>query len=106
VLLCSSHDDEPPLAALELVERSLQSLSGAAETTRINSEAGTQADNPDGGAMHVHLLSYVEAEQFFGEGALVLCGSSDTPPRIRYDLLQVAARQLHRLRAVTISGKK
>jgi hypothetical protein len=106
VLLCSSHDDEPPLAALELVERSLQSLSGAADTTRINSEAGTQADNPDGGAMHVHLLSYVDGDQFFGEGALVLCGQAEQPPRIRYDLLQVAARQLHRLRAVTVSAKR
>jgi hypothetical protein len=97
VLLCSSHDDEPPLRALELVERSLQSFGREADTTRLNSDAGTQADNPDGSAMHVHLLSFVDGDHFFGEGALVLCGQSEKPPRIRYDLLQVAARQLHRL---------
>ena len=104
VLLCSSHDDEPPLQALELVERSLQSLGREADTTRLNSDAGTQADNPGGGALHVHLLSYVDADHFYGEGALVLCGQSEKPPRIRYDLLQVAARHLHRLRGGGAAG--
>ena len=99
-LLCSSNDDEPPLRALELVDRSLQSLGRDAETT----EGATEVDE-GGGAFHVHLLSFVENDGFFGEGALVLHGQSDKPPRIRYDLLQVAARHLHRLRPRAGSGK-
>jgi hypothetical protein len=97
-LLASSGQDDVPAAALEIVERSLQTLGREEATTRFGSDFVPGTDNDAELAVHVHLLSFVDADHFHGEGALVLHGRSEKPPRIRHELLQVAARHLRRLR--------
>lgn len=105
-LLASSAGDDAPEEAAAIVQRSLESLGRDEATTRFGTEALTATDpeHPETEPLHVHLLSFVEANRFFGEGALILRGHSDRPPRIRYDLLQVAARHLHRLRDAAASS--
>jgi hypothetical protein len=110
--LAASNDDlEPPDAVVELAVRGLGSLSAEDVTTHCGPvELSTQAERPmskrqsDAGPseiLHVHLLSFVHAERFCGEGALVLRGTHHKPPRLRYDLLQVAAKHLRRVRGHT-----
>jgi hypothetical protein len=111
LLLASGQVSAPPEAAVELARRSLSALTHEEATTHCGPvETNTHAERPGSkkhlrraGAetFHVHLLSFVQDRQFFGEGALVLRGASSKPPRLRYDLLQVAAQHLRRLRPNT-----
>jgi hypothetical protein len=107
--LAASNDDlEPPEGVVELATRGLGSLSADDVTTHCGPvELSTQAERPfskrqsddtaQSEILHVHLLSFVHAERFCGEGALVLRGTHSKPPRLRYDLLQVAAKHLRRV---------
>jgi hypothetical protein len=93
-----------------MVKRSLASLEQEAVTTHMpEPQLDTHVERPglrrelqgtaaanDG--LHLHLLSYVDNGRFYGEGALVLYGPVNKPPRIRYDFLQVAAKHLQRVR--------
>jgi hypothetical protein len=106
--MVSTHATPPLPEALDMVQRSLVSLAQDAVTTHIpQPQHDTHVERPalrrelmdrPGEGLHVHLLSYVEDGRFFGEGALLLLGPVGKPPRIRYDLLQVAARHLQRVR--------
>jgi hypothetical protein len=108
VPLISSSGEPPPPEALDLVRHSLVTLMQEAVTTHMpEPQLDTHVERPalrrdlPGGSregLHLHLLSYVEAGRFYGEGALVLSGPVAKPPRIRYDFLQVAARHLRRVR--------
>lgn len=106
VPLLSTDGSEPSSEILEMVKRGLGSLMQDAVTTHLP-EQDTHVERPAlrrdmqgkaHEATHLHLLSFVDGSQFFGEGALVLRGPPGKPPRIRYDLLQAAARHLLRLR--------
>jgi hypothetical protein len=100
----------PPDEAFEMVKRGLASLTQEAATTHVSQpQHDTHVERPalrrdlkgqlpSNDGLHLHLLSYVEDGQFFGEGALLLCGPINKPPRIRYDFLQVAAKHLQRVR--------
>jgi hypothetical protein len=100
-LLASGGQSDPPAGAIELARHSLESLRREEVTTHFDVEAeaahASERDGPRQRGLHVQLLSFVEGEQFFGEGALVLHGPPDAPPHIRYDLLLCAARHLRRL---------
>ncbi|HET6336241.1 MAG TPA: AAA family ATPase [Polyangiales bacterium] len=110
VPLISSDQREPPPEALEMVKRSLASLVQEAVTThmpepqsdthveRPGRRRDDQANSAANDGLHLHLLSYVADGRFYGEGALVLYGPVNKPPRIRYDFLQVAAKHLQRVR--------
>jgi tRNA A-37 threonylcarbamoyl transferase component Bud32 len=107
LLLAATSERDAPASVLELAQRSMRVRQADDVTTHCGpADANTHAERP--GAkhgreaplelLHVHLLSYVDREQFFGEGALVLRGEHGKPSRLRYDLLHVAARHLNRLR--------
>jgi hypothetical protein len=111
VPLISSDNLDPPPEALEMVTRALASLRDEAVTTHMPGPAlvNTHVERPalrrelqgaanDNNGLHLHLLSFVDGGRFFGEGALVLYGPANKPPRIRYDYLQVAAKHLQRVR--------
>jgi hypothetical protein len=110
VPLISTDNLEPPPEALEMVKRSLASLVQEAVTTHMPEppidthverpalRREMQKGEPANDGLHLHLLSYVEDGRFYGEGALVLLGPVNKPPRIRYDFLQVAAKHLQRVR--------
>ncbi|HEX4351572.1 MAG TPA: hypothetical protein VHZ95_01635, partial [Polyangiales bacterium] len=109
-LIESNDEREPPAPVIELAKRGLGSMSMEDVTTHCGPvELNTQAERPASKRevtaepteiLHVHLLSFVDAERFCGEAALVLRGARTRPPRLRYDLLQVAAKHLHRVRAI------
>jgi hypothetical protein len=109
-LISSDHRDPSP-EALEMVKRSLASLVQEAVTTHMpDPQLDTHVERPSlrrdlqgtaaaNDGLHLHLLSYVADGRFYGEGALVLFGPINKPPRIRYDFLQVAAKHLQRVRS-------
>ncbi|HEY2735924.1 MAG TPA: hypothetical protein VGI70_18130, partial [Polyangiales bacterium] len=111
-MLVESNDArEPPAAVVELAKRGLGSMSMEDVTTHCGPvELNTQAERPRAKRdshddvpeiLHVHLLSFVDDERFCGEGALVLRSTRARPPRLRYDLLQLATKHLHRARGET-----
>ncbi|MFI5309299.1 MAG: hypothetical protein ACHQ53_18230, partial [Polyangiales bacterium] len=101
-LLAATSDVEPRDEVVAVVRRSLEALGRRGEdTTHCGTEPITNADA--GEVAHTYLLSYLDEGDFHGEGAIVLVGRSESAPRIRYELLQAAAQQLHRLRPSTLS---
>jgi hypothetical protein len=112
--LAASNDlREPPDAVLQLAARGLGSVSMDDVTTHCGPvELNTQGDRAtvkreneatSAEILHVHLLSFVRAERFCAEGALVLRGTHTKPPRLRYELLQVAAKHLRRVHVTATS---
>jgi hypothetical protein len=112
-LTAANDQREPPDAVLQLAARGLGSMSMDDVTTHCGPvELSTQGERPmskreneaaSAEILHVHLLSFVRAERFCAEGALVLRGTHAKPPRLRYDLLQVAAKHLRRAHATATS---
>jgi len=112
-LAASNDQREPPDAVLQLAARGLGSMSmddvtthcGPVELNTHNERMPAKRENEAASAeiLHVHLLSFVRAERFCAEGALVLRGTHTKPPRLRYDLLQVAAKHLRRVHAAATS---
>lgn len=96
VLLAATTDKEPGAEVFETVSSSLRKLGGDGDTTNLGTGVATQAHR-DGGSSHLYLLSYLEADEFHAEGALVLLGRAPHAPPVRYELLQAAAQQLRRL---------
>jgi tetratricopeptide (TPR) repeat protein len=95
-LLAATSDREPAAEVFETVASSLQAFGGAGDTTNHGTGAASCTQG-DGAASHVYLLSWVEADAYHAEGALVLLGRAPTAPPVRYELLQAAAQQLRRL---------
>jgi tetratricopeptide (TPR) repeat protein len=96
VLLAATSDKEPGAEVFESVSSSLRELGRDGDTTNLGTGVATQASR-DGGPSHLYLLSYLEADEFHAEGALVLLGRAAHAPPVRYELLQAAAQQLRRL---------
>ncbi len=97
MLLAATAEREPPSELYNMVEETLRSLGGDADTTNFGTGAATETRR-DGSARHIFLLSYFDNEEPRGEGALVLLGRGREVPPVRYELLQAAAQQLQRLR--------
>jgi tetratricopeptide (TPR) repeat protein len=96
VLLAATSDKEPGPEVFVSVSGSLRELGRDGDTTNVGTGVATQPSR-DGGTSHLYLLSYLEADQFQAEGALVLLGRDTQAPPVRYELLQAAAQQLRRL---------
>jgi len=95
-LLASTSDKEPGEDVFRTVGEALDALGGSGDTTNFGTSAATRTRR-DGSSTHLFLLSYLDADQFYAEGALVLLGHAPTAPPVRYELLQAAALQLRRL---------
>jgi hypothetical protein len=95
-VLAATAEIEPREEIFALVHRTLATLGKKEDTTMCGTGVLTTPDHE--GAAHVYLLSYLSKGTFYGEGALVLVGRAEQPPKIRYELLQAAAQQLRRLR--------
>ena len=95
VLLAATGDRDPSSDVFESVASSLLALGQQADTT--NCGTGAVSTSRDGVSSHLFLLSYLEADDFYAEGALVLIGRAPYAPPVRYELLQAAGQQLGRL---------
>jgi hypothetical protein len=95
-LLAATSDKEPGEEVFRAVAEALDALGGSGDTTNFGTSAATRTRR-DGSSVHLYLLSYLDADQFRAEGALVLLGRAPTAPPVRYELLQAAAFQLRRL---------
>jgi tetratricopeptide (TPR) repeat protein len=95
-LLVATSDKEPGDEVFSAVAEALDALGGSGDTTNFGTSAATRTRR-DGSSVHLYLLSYLDADQFCAEGALVLLGRAPTAPPVRYELLQAAAFQLRRL---------
>jgi tetratricopeptide (TPR) repeat protein len=95
-LLAATTDKEPGDEVFHNVAEALDALGGSGDTTNFGTSAATRTRR-DGSSTHLYLLSYLDADQFCAEGALVLLGRAPTAPPVRYELLQAAAFQLRRL---------
>ncbi|MGD8863278.1 MAG: AAA family ATPase [Myxococcales bacterium] len=98
-LIAASSDAEPEAEIFAAVREALEALGGDGDTTNFGTEAATQTRR-DGTSRHLFMLSYLETDDFHGEGALVLLGRGREAPPVRYELLQAAAEQLARLRTL------
>lgn len=101
VLLASTSDKEPGPEVFETVAQSLTAFGSDADTTNFGTAAASNTRR-DGSSAHVFLLSYLEADNFRAEGALILLGRAPTAPPVRYELLQAAAQQLRRLTSTVV----
>jgi tetratricopeptide (TPR) repeat protein len=100
-LLAATTEREPTADMFDNVGSALRSLGRRDDITNCGTGAATHTSR-GGAASHLFLLSYFEADDLHGEGALVLIGRAPYPPPIRYELLQAAALQLHRLREQSV----
>jgi hypothetical protein len=98
-LLAATSDKEPSAEVFETVAGSLTAFGGDADTTNFGTAAASKTSR-DGSSTHLFLLSYLEADNFQAEGALVLLGNAPVAPPVRYELLQSAAQQLRRFTGV------
>jgi hypothetical protein len=96
VLLAATTEREPGSEQFENVASALRSLGRKDDSTNCGTGAATVTSR-DGSSSHLFLLSYLEADEFRAEGALLLLGRGPQAPPIRYELLQVAGQQLRRL---------
>ena len=99
MLLAATSDREPGAEVFETVA-SRCTRSAATATRRTAARRAASRTRRDGGSAHVFLLSYLEADDFHAEGALVLLGNAPIAPPVRYELLQSAAQQLRRFNGV------
>jgi hypothetical protein len=95
-LLAATSEKEPGDDVFRSVAEALEALGGSGDTTNFGTSAATRTRR-DGSSTHLFLLSYLDAEEFHAEGAIVLLGRAPSAPPIRYELLQAAALQLRRL---------
>ena len=95
-MVAATSDKEPGEDVFRSVAEALDALGGSGDTTNFGTSAATRTRR-DGSSTHLFLLSYLDAEEFQAEGALVLLGRAPTAPPVRYELLQAAALQLRRL---------
>jgi serine/threonine protein kinase/tetratricopeptide (TPR) repeat protein len=98
LLLAATSEREPHREVFDGVAEALDALGGDGDTTSFGTAAATRTRS-DGSTRHLFLLSYLEADSFHAEGALVLLGRAPVAPPVRYELLQAAALQLRRLNA-------
>jgi tetratricopeptide (TPR) repeat protein len=98
VLLAATSDKEPGSDVFAAVAEALSAIGTDADTTNFGTAAASKTRR-DGSSTHLFLLSYLEADDFHAEGALVLLGNAPVAPPVRYELLQSAAQQLRRLNA-------
>jgi hypothetical protein len=96
VLLAATCDRDPSSDVFESVASSLLALGQQGDTTNFGTNAASRTSR-DGVSSHLFLLSYLEADDYHAEGALVLIGRAPHAPPVRYELLQAAGQQLSRL---------
>lgn len=95
-LLAATGEREPGEEVFRTVAEALDALGGSGDTTNFGTSAASKTRR-DGSSTHLFLLSYLDADEFNAEGALVLLGRAPAAPPVRYELLQAAALQLRRL---------
>jgi tetratricopeptide (TPR) repeat protein len=104
LLLAATSEVEPRDEVIAVVRRSLEALGRREDTTQCGTQPVTDGNSNE--VAHTYLLSFLDEGTFHGEGAIVLVGRSEAAPRIRYELLQAAAQQLHRLRPGSLSDAR